>query len=108
MSRRYSSLLIRRLQGAVHWLIDAKRHGRNQRQRSSASSMSRLQVRNLKTFCSACTAPRRLPALVNGPYSLVPLDFGSRVTSMRGKSSRVVISKYGNVLSSFSSLLNFG
>ncbi len=27
MSRRYSSLLIRRLHGAVHWLIDAKQAG---------------------------------------------------------------------------------
>ena len=41
MSRRYSSLLIRRLQGAVHWSMLASRHGRNQRQRSSPSSMSR-------------------------------------------------------------------
>ena len=35
--------------------------------------MSSEQVRNLNTFCSACTAPRRLPALANGPYSFAPL-----------------------------------
>ena len=54
MSRRYSSFEIRKLHGAVHWSIEANRQGRNQRHFSSASSMSRLQVRNLKIFCSTC------------------------------------------------------
>ena len=31
--------------------------------------MSSVQVRNLKIFCSTCIAPRKLPALANGPYS---------------------------------------
>ena len=69
---RYSSLLIRRLQGAVHCLMLASRHGRNQRQRSSPSSMSRLQVRNLKIRCRTCTAPRSAPALAKGPNSRTP------------------------------------
>ena len=72
------------------------------------SSMSRLHVRNLKIFCSTWIAPRRLPALANGPYSFVPRSCGSRVNSTRGKSSRTKISRYGNVLSSFRSWLNFG
>ena len=67
MSRRYSSFEIRRLHGAVHWSIEANRQGRNQRHFSSSSSMSSEQVRNLKIFCSTCIAPRKLPALANGP-----------------------------------------
>ena len=31
MSLRYSSVPMRKLQGAVHWLIEASRHGRNHR-----------------------------------------------------------------------------
>ncbi len=70
MSRRYSSLPIRRLHGAVHWLMLASRQGRNHRHRSSPSSMSRLQVRNLKIRCSTCTAPRSEPALAKRPVQL--------------------------------------
>ena len=67
MSRRYSSRLIRRLQGAVHWLMLCKRHGRNQRQRSSPSAMSSEQVRKRKIFCSTLIAARSFFALVKGP-----------------------------------------
>ena len=90
-SRAYSSFEIRRLHGAVHWLMLCSRQGRNHFHRSSSASMSSAQVRNLNTFCSALMTPRSLPALGNGPYSLTLLSFGSRVNSTRGKSSRWVI-----------------
>ena len=67
MSRRYSSFEMRRLQGAVHWSMEASRQGRNHRHWSSLASMSSEQVRNLKIRWSTTIAPRRLPALVNGP-----------------------------------------
>src|SRR5436853_129148 len=53
-------------------------------------------------------ARRKLPALVNGPYSLTPRRRGVRVNSTRGKFSRIRICRYGNDLSSFSSTLNRG
>jgi hypothetical protein len=67
MSARYSSFEIRRLQGAVHWPIEASRQGRYQRHCGSEASMSSVQVRNLKIRWRTTIAPRRLPALVNGP-----------------------------------------
>ena len=52
--------------------------------------------------------PAGCSALVNGPYSCTPLRRGLRVNSTRGNSSRMRICRYGNVLSSFRSLLNCG
>ena len=66
--------------GAVHWLIDASRQGRNHRQRWSPSSMSSVQVRNLKIFCSTCIAPRsdagagKRPVELRAPRLRLPRD----------------------------------
>lgn len=38
------------------------------------------QVRNLNTFCRALTASRTWLGETNGPYSLLPLSRGVRVT----------------------------
>ncbi len=67
MSLRYSSFEMRKLHGAVHWAIECSRQGRNHRQRGSLSSMSSVQVRNLKIFCSTWIAPRSPRGLANGP-----------------------------------------
>ncbi len=91
MSSRYASFEMRKLHGAVHWLMLASRQGRNHRQRSSPSSMSRVQVRNLKIRCSTAIVPRSFLAEVNGPYSFTPFVSGLRVNSTRGKSSLVTI-----------------
>ena len=71
--------------------MEANRQGRNHCQRGSFSSISSEQVRNWKTLCMTCNAPRNCPALVKGPNNFAPLIFGDLVTSTRGKSSWVVI-----------------
>ena len=81
MSLRYSSLLMQRLQGAVHCLMLASKQGRNHRQRSSPSSMSRLQVRKRKMRCRTWIAPRSAPAFAKGPNRRTPLSRGLRVIS---------------------------
>lgn len=97
--------------GAVHWPMVWRRHGRKYLFLGSFSFMSRWQVRNLKTRCSSAIASRRAPTLVNGPRILAPLNSvsaGFRVMNTPGKSSRLVITRYGKVLSSVRRELNRG
>ncbi len=49
---------------------EASRHGRNQRHLSSPSSMSSVQVRNLKIFCSTWIAPAQAAGAGERPVEL--------------------------------------
>ena len=83
--------------------------GLKNRRFSSSARISSVQLLNFINFCSSsANTVRKSFALVKRLKSRLPFALGLRVIYTPAKSSPVVISKYGNVLSSSRSELYAG